>query len=62
MRIVLLGYLGSGKTTLYDRITNANVNVKLGGESVTVNVFQKDSAFGSSPFTVLDTPGLGVSC
>lgn len=58
MSIVLIGKIGSGKTTLYNKITKSNEKVKAGGSSVTMNVFMKNSCEGSG-FKVLDTPGLG---
>ncbi|CAD8201331.1 unnamed protein product [Paramecium octaurelia] len=58
MSIVLLGQIGSGKTTLYNKITLSQEKTKAGGNSVTLNVFMKKSSFGSG-FKVLDTPGFG---
>jgi GTPase SAR1 family protein len=54
-----LGQIGSGKTTLYNRITGSKDET--GGESVTLNVFLGESAFGKVPFKVLATPGFGAS-
>lgn len=58
MSIVLIGKIGSGKTTLYNKITKSNETVKPGGESVTMKVFMKQSCEGLG-FKVLDTPGIG---
>ncbi|CAD8098740.1 unnamed protein product [Paramecium sonneborni] len=57
--VVLIGEIGSGKTTLFNKITNSNELTISGGESVTRNVFQKASFYGKG-FKVNDTPGMGV--
>jgi Fe2+ transport system protein B len=54
-----LGQIGSGKTTIFNRITNSNEAVEAGGPSVTINVFLKPSAYGEVRFKALDTPGFG---
>lgn len=58
MSIVLIGKIGSGKTTLYNKITKSSETVKSGGDSVTMSVFMKQSCEGQG-FKVLDTPGFG---
>ncbi|CAD8118835.1 unnamed protein product [Paramecium sonneborni] len=58
-QIVLIGKIGSGKTTLYNKITGSNEKVQQGGRSVTLAAFQKNSIYGRG-FTVLDTPGIGA--
>ncbi|CAK72866.1 unnamed protein product (macronuclear) [Paramecium tetraurelia] len=58
MSIVLLGQIGSGKTTLYNKITLSQEKIKAGGNSVTMSVFMKKSCYGQG-FSILDTPGFG---
>ncbi|CAD8214699.1 unnamed protein product [Paramecium pentaurelia] len=59
-QIVLIGFIGCGKTTLFNKICNTDCKVKQGGESVTRQVFLKESSNGQG-FRVLDTPGFGSS-
>ncbi|KAM3137905.1 hypothetical protein pb186bvf_009986 [Paramecium bursaria] len=56
---VLIGPLGSGKTTFYNKICNKQNLTKYGGNSVTQKVFMTESSYGSG-FKVLDTPGVGT--
>ncbi|CAD8172110.1 unnamed protein product [Paramecium pentaurelia] len=58
MSMVLLGQIGSGKTTIYNKITNSKEATPAGGASVTRSVFMKKSCYGQG-FSVLDTPGFG---
>ncbi|CAD8114030.1 unnamed protein product [Paramecium primaurelia] len=58
-QIVLTGFLGSGKTTLFNLICNSNQPVRQGGNSLTRQTFLKEAAYGSG-FRVLDTPGYGA--
>ncbi|CAK84528.1 unnamed protein product (macronuclear) [Paramecium tetraurelia] len=60
MSIILLGNIGTGKTTLYNKITSSQEKTYLGGTADTKSVFIKNSRFGSG-FLVLDTPGFGNS-
>ncbi|CAD8118442.1 unnamed protein product [Paramecium primaurelia] len=55
MSIILLGQIGSGNTTLQNKITQSNEKTFTGGDSVTMNIFKKKSCFGSG-FSVLDIP------
>lgn len=48
--IVLLGKLGHGKTTIFNKITNATETVTSGGGSATKNVYIKKSSFGNLGF------------
>ncbi|CAK63694.1 unnamed protein product (macronuclear) [Paramecium tetraurelia] len=59
-RVVLIGFIGCGKTTLFNKICNTDFKVKQGGQSDTRQVFLKESCHGQG-FRVLDTPGFGSS-
>ncbi|CAD8094284.1 unnamed protein product [Paramecium primaurelia] len=58
MSIVLIGQIGSGKTTIFNKITNSQETTQAGGNSVTMSVFMKKSCEGQG-FSILDTPGFG---
>lgn len=57
----MIGNIGSGRTTLLNKICNSNEKVKSGGKSVTRNLFLKFSSYGKG-FTIMDMPGLGSYC
>ncbi|CAD8149836.1 unnamed protein product [Paramecium octaurelia] len=57
MSIVLLGYVGVGKTSLYNKITQSQEKTSAGGNQTTLEVFKKKSSYGAG-FLVIDTPGL----
>lgn len=48
--IVLLGKLGHGKTTVFNKITNAAELTPSGGGSATKNVYIKKSSSGNLGF------------
>ncbi|CAD8085603.1 unnamed protein product [Paramecium sonneborni] len=55
LRVVLLGVLGNGKTSLFNKITSANEPVTYGGKSVTKQIVIGQSMHGE--FEIVDTPG-----
>ncbi|CAD8099941.1 unnamed protein product [Paramecium sonneborni] len=56
--IVLIGMIGSGRTTLFNKICKSQEKVKAGGSSSTRQSILGKSAYGHE-FFVIDTPGLG---
>ncbi|CAD8106049.1 unnamed protein product [Paramecium sonneborni] len=58
-QVVLIGYIGHGKTTLFNKICKANQPVEFGGPSVTRQSVLSQSAYGEG-FNLIDTPGLGT--
>ncbi|KAM3132486.1 hypothetical protein pb186bvf_015445 [Paramecium bursaria] len=57
-QVVLLGQIGSGKTSMFNKICNTNLKTQAGGDSCTRQVFLRPSAYGKG-FKALDTPGFG---
>lgn len=59
-KLVLIGTLGFGKTSLFNRLTGANIKTYVGNISDTRNIMQGFSLAESAvkSFEVLDTPGL----
>ncbi|CAD8192737.1 unnamed protein product [Paramecium octaurelia] len=57
-QIVLTGFTGCGKTTLFNLICKAKQPAAAGGNSLTRQTFLKEAAYGKG-FRVLDTPGYG---
>ena len=53
---VLVGCVGTGKTTVFNLITNRKHETSDGGKSVTRTVFSSPSGFGEK-FSIMDTPG-----
>ncbi|CAD8211490.1 unnamed protein product [Paramecium pentaurelia] len=59
-QIVLTGYIGSGKTSIFNLICKTKQPALFGGcNSQTRQPFLKEAAYGSG-FRVLDTPGYGL--
>ncbi|KAL4432271.1 hypothetical protein ABPG74_020239 [Tetrahymena malaccensis] len=56
---VLVGCVGTGKTTFFNLVTKKNMQTSDGGESVTRFAFSSHSSYGSS-FKIIDTPGTCV--
>eukprot|EP00026_Physarum_polycephalum_P007742 Phypoly_transcript_07808.p1 GENE.Phypoly_transcript_07808~~Phypoly_transcript_07808.p1 ORF type:complete len:460 (+),score=62.87 Phypoly_transcript_07808:80-1459(+) len=56
--VVLMGKVGVGKTTLFNKITNSNEPVDEGQDSITRKVTIANVAHGNVPMAVSDTPGL----
>lgn len=56
--VVIIGLIGTGKTTLLNKICDSKEKTKAGGFSVTRNIFLKGSAYGKG-FKIADTPGFG---
>lgn len=57
-RVVLIGNVGSGKTTIYNRLTNSCDLTASGRESVTMETVGKGDLTGM--LYIIDTPGLGA--
>ncbi|KAM3133696.1 hypothetical protein pb186bvf_014242 [Paramecium bursaria] len=58
-QVILLGTLGSGKTTLFNTICKKLEKTKFGGESITKQLTISESCEGQG-FRILDTPGFGA--
>ncbi|CAD8204869.1 unnamed protein product [Paramecium pentaurelia] len=58
-QVVLIGYIGHGKTTLFNKICQKKQPVQFGGPSVTRESVLSQSAYGEG-FNLIDTPGLGT--
>ncbi|CAD8187289.1 unnamed protein product [Paramecium octaurelia] len=56
--VVLISRVGSGKTTLYNKICRETQKTYSGGFSCTRGLFQKSSSYGMG-FYIMDTPGFG---
>lgn len=52
-----MGEVGSGKTTLFNKICNTKFEAGWSENSLTRGLFIHDSAHSESPFTLIDTPG-----
>ncbi|CAD8176756.1 unnamed protein product [Paramecium pentaurelia] len=57
--VVLIGMTGSGRTTLFNKICNAQENVGEGMRSITKQSILGKSAY-CNEFYIIDTPGLGT--
>ncbi|KAL4485034.1 hypothetical protein ABPG72_014554 [Tetrahymena utriculariae] len=53
---VFIGQVGTGKTTLFNKITNKNQKTSDAGSSTTRTSFSSNSSYGNS-FRIIDTPG-----
>ncbi|CAD8112008.1 unnamed protein product [Paramecium primaurelia] len=58
-QVVLIGYIGHGKTTLFNKICQKKQPAQFGGPSVTRESVLSQSAYGEG-FNLIDTPGLGT--
>jgi predicted GTPase len=56
--VVVIGQIGSGKTTLVNKLCKSNLSTRLLGQSVT-RIWKLSSAYGKG-FSVYDTPGFGT--
>ena len=52
-----MGEVGSGKTTLFNKICNTHFEASWSENSLTRGLFMYDSAHSDYPFTCIDTPG-----
>jgi GTPase Era involved in 16S rRNA processing len=57
--VVVIGQIGSGKTTLVNKLCNSRLNTDAGGPSATQMIWSLSSAHGNG-FSVYDTPGFGT--
>lgn len=53
-----MGDIGTGKTTLVNKICNQKFETNSGGDSVTRDLFKRKAAYGEG-FNITDTPGTG---
>ena len=58
---MLLGEIGSGKTTFLNLVCKTNLEIGDGGGSVTKELYKRKSAYGNEGFLILDTPGTGTN-
>ena len=58
-KCVLIGYLGQGKTTLFNKICGQSQKANEDLQSNTLQITESKSRFGTG-FTLVDTPGLGA--
>jgi GTPase Era involved in 16S rRNA processing len=57
--VVVIGQIGSGKTTLVNKLCNSKLPTEAGGKSATQSIWSVGSAYGNG-FDVYDTPGFGT--
>ncbi len=58
-RCVFIGNVGTGKTTILNKLAGTNQNVRQGGSSVTHEIYPREARY-SRIFFIIDTPGLGA--
>ncbi|CAD8100086.1 unnamed protein product [Paramecium primaurelia] len=58
--VLLTGQIGTGRTTLFNKITNSQFKTWLGGSIATRDTYVKNSQYGEG-FTLIDTLGFGDS-
>ncbi|CAD8199757.1 unnamed protein product [Paramecium pentaurelia] len=58
--VLLTGQIGTGRTTLFNKITNSQQKSQSGGQAVTRDTYVKNSQYGEG-FTLIDTLGFGSS-
>jgi GTPase SAR1 family protein len=56
--VVVIGQIGSGKTTLVNKLCKTRLPTDAGGHSATKIIWNLSSAYGNG-FDVYDTPGFG---
>ena len=56
---VLMGRVGSGKTTIFSKLCSTYHNTEYASDNETKRLAMHDASFGDHPFSVIDTPGLG---
>jgi GTPase Era involved in 16S rRNA processing len=54
---IIMGEVGSGKTTLFNKVCNTHFEAGWSQDSLTRGLFMHDSAQSNYPFTMIDTPG-----
>ncbi|CAD8130947.1 unnamed protein product [Paramecium sonneborni] len=59
LKVVLLGIVGHGKTSLFNKLTLANKPAKYGGKSLTKQIVIGYAAYGQ--FEIVDTPGFDAN-
>jgi predicted GTPase len=55
--MIIMGEVGSGKTTLFNKICDTHFEAGWNETSLTRGLFIHDSANSYNPFTLIDTPG-----
>jgi GTPase SAR1 family protein len=56
--VVVIGQIGSGKTTFVNKLCKTSLDTDAGGHSTTQMIWNLSSAYGNG-FDVYDTPGFG---
>ena len=54
---IVMGEVGSGKTTLFNKVCDTQFEAGWSESSLTRGLFIHDSANSFYPFTLIDTPG-----
>lgn len=55
-----MGKVGSGKTTLYNKVCDKSERAETDVQSVTRNLHRHSVTWGDCAFTMIDTPGTGT--
>ena len=54
-----MGEIGCGKTTIFNNLCKSQLEAGWSLNSLTRGLFIRNSAHGSNPLTLIDTPGTG---